>query len=190
MRKAQSKTKMIFAVVGIFLALLFMVVLIMKATSNLDNLFEPDEWALKTVNEDNLYQSATFAGDAKGVIANGADGLTVKLDDDNAIKIGGTSEIDQSIRIATYTLKANTSYIFDSDLNDGTNKTYYMVVKAGDVEIAKSYTGPVIISASEITADTEVTINLVVKADVGLSDTLKPILCIGNDTDDIVKYYN
>lgn len=139
-------------------------------------------------NKDNLWQDVSFA-DTDGVIADGADGVTVKLTDDNAVKASGYVETQQEVLIGTYELEAETSYVFDSSLNDGSNKSYYMVVKSGDTVLAKSYTGPVVISAEKLTADTEVSIYLVVAEDVNIDVTLRPVLCEGESSDDLVKFY-
>ena len=137
-------------------------------------------------NEDNLWQEMTFAG-TDGVILDGADGVTAKLTEDNELKVNGYAETAQEVLVGTYTLEANTSYVFDSSLNDGSNKTVYMVVKANGSVIAKSYTGPVVISAR--TTDTQISVYLMIAEDVNVSTTLRPILCEGAVIDDLVSFY-
>ena len=137
-------------------------------------------------NEDNLWQDVSFAGN-DGVILDGADGVTVKLTEDNEVKVDGYAETAQEVLIGTYTLDADTSYVFDSSLNDGSNKTAYMVVKAGETVLAKSYTGPVVISAQE--SDTRISVYLVIAEDVNVNVTLRPILCEGESVEDAVKFY-
>ncbi len=137
-------------------------------------------------NEDNLWQEMSFA-DTDGVILDGADGVTVKLTEDNEVKVDGYAETAQEVLIGTYTLDADTSYVFDSSLNDGSNKTAYMVVKAGETVLAKSYTGPVVISAQE--SDTRISVYLVIAEDVNVNVTLRPILCEGESVEDAVKFY-
>lgn len=139
-------------------------------------------------NEDNLWQEMTFNA-TDGVILDGADGVTVKLTEDNELKVNGYAEIAQTIAIGTYQLDANTSYVFDSSLSDGSNKTVYMVVKTGDTVLAKSYTGPVMISAGTLESDTTATIYLVIAEDVNVNATLRPILCEGESVDDAVSFY-
>ena len=139
-------------------------------------------------NEENLWQDVSFAGN-DGVILDGADGVTVKLTDDNELKVNGYAETAQEVLVGTYTLDANTSYVFDSSLNDGSNKTVYMVVKNGSTLLCKSYTGPVVISAEKITADTEVSIYLVVAEDVNVNTTLRPVLCEGDSVNDLIDFY-
>ena len=139
-------------------------------------------------NKDNLWQDVSF-NDKDGVILDGADGVTVKLTEDNEVKVNGYAETAQEVLIGTYKLESKTAYVFDSSLNDGSNKTLYMVVKNGDTVMAKSYTGPVVISASQLTADTEVSVYLVIAEDVNVNATLRPILCEGESTDELVKFY-
>ena len=123
------------------------------------------------------------------MILDGADGVTVKLTDDNELKVNGYAETAQEIKIGTYMLDANTSYVFDSSLNDGSNKTVYMVVKMGATLLCKSYTGPVVISAEKLTTDTEVSVYLVIAEDVNVNCTLRPVLCEGNTINDLVDFY-
>ena len=137
-------------------------------------------------NEDNLWQEMTFNA-TDNVILDGADGVTVKLTEDNELKVNGYAETAQEVKVGTYTLDANTSYVFDSSLNDGSNKTVYMVVKSGETVIAKSYTGPVVISARE--ADTQISVYLMIAEDVNVSTTLHPILCEGETVEDLVNFY-
>ena len=68
-----NKTK-IFVVVAILIAGVLLVAL-GNVTGGFQNL-HPDDWVFREVNPDNLYHSLTFA-DTDGVIANGADGITV-----------------------------------------------------------------------------------------------------------------
>ena len=137
-------------------------------------------------NEDNLWQEMSFNA-TDGVILDGADGVTVKLTEDNELKVNGYAETAQEVLVGSYTLEANTSYVFDSSLNDGSNKTVYMVVKANGSVIAKSYTGPVVISAR--TTDTQISVYLMIAEDVNVSTTLRPILCEGAVIDDLVSFY-
>lgn len=137
-------------------------------------------------NEDNLWQEMSFNA-TDNVILDGADGVTVKLTEDNEVKVDGYAETAQEVLIGTYTLNANTAYVFDSSLNDGSNKTVYMVVKANGTVIAKSYTGPVVISARE--ADTQISVYLMIAEDVNVSTTLHPILCEGENVEDLVNFY-
>lgn len=137
-------------------------------------------------NEDNLWQEMTFNA-TDGVILDGADGVTVKLTEDNELKVNGYAETAQEVQVGTYTLDANTSYVFDSSLNDGSNKTVYMVVKSGETIIAKSYTGPVVISARD--SDTQISVYLMIAEDVNVSTTLHPILCEGENVEDLVNFY-
>lgn len=139
-------------------------------------------------NDDNLWQDVAF-NETDGVILDGADGVTVKLTEDNEVKVNGYAETAQEVLIGTYTLDANTSYVFDSSLNDGSNRTVYMVVKNGETVLAKSYTGPVVISADKIATDTQVSIYLMIAEDVNVGTTLRPILCEAESVDEIVDFY-
>ncbi|MBQ8356220.1 MAG: hypothetical protein IJX39_00265 [Clostridia bacterium] len=180
-----SKTvKRLLGVLGVLLVGVLLTVLV-------SNLLGIAEWNVKEVNEDNLYQSLTFA-DANGVIASGEDGISVKLDEeDNTIKVKGTAGADVTYLIGTTTLKAGTSYIFDGSLEEGSNQTIYVsVVNKSTGEVIKSsYRDAVLISADSITADTEVKIEITIKADTTVNETLEIILCEGNDVDEIVNYF-
>ena len=184
-----NKFKKILAVVGIVLAAVMLCAVIGNVTGGFENLFKPDEWTFRSVNEDNVYQSFAFA-DKDGVINDGVNGITVKLDEYNAVKVKGTSEGDQAIIIASGTLKANTTYVFDSSLDDGSGKTIYMSIvdESGEV-LAASYTGAVVVDA--LSADTTVYVKLNVAADyeAKYTITLKPILCVGESADDLIKFF-
>ena len=152
--------------------------------------FKPSEWTLREVNEDNLYQQADFkaTGEDK-VFLDGRVGVKASLTDDNTIKVNGEAQEDIDKVIATGTLKANTSYVFDSSLNDGTAGTIYMSIKVNGEEYG-SYGGPVVIDASKITSDCQYSICLYIKKDhnVGRIE-LKPILCEGTSTKDVISFY-
>ena len=176
----------------IAIAALAAVVLLLSVIGSLSDGFKnmkPAEWFDKEANPENLYQSLDFAGDDKGMILDGADGVTVELIDDNAIKVRGTSEIDQTVVIGTITLNEHTAYIFDASLDNGSNKSMYMTITAGEEVIESSYTGPVIIHADAFDGATEVTVSLVIAKDCDTNVTLRPVLCPGADIDDAVDFY-
>ncbi len=185
-----KSTKMkIFVIVAILIAGVLLVAF-GKVTGGFQNL-HPDDWVFREINEDNLYHSLDFA-DAEGVIANGADGITVELGEFNELRVTGTAEGAQSINIGTYTLKANTAYVFDSSLNDGTKGTIYMVLcNAAGEELANaaSYNGAVSIPASALSTDMIVTVVLKIADDVKVNETLKPVLCEAASVSDIVSFY-
>ncbi len=187
MRKMKNKTKKIIKFVLLALAGIALFAAVANVSSGFDNM-NPKDWKLRTVNEDNLYQQMAFA-DNKGVFENGADGLTVKLDEEtNAITLSGSPEMDKNVMIGTLKLKANTSYVFDGDLSNGTNKTVYMYLTNNSTgEIIKSYNGPVEISA--LSQDTEFTLSVFVAKDNSIRKTLKPIICVGENVDDVVGFY-
>ena len=174
------------------IALVIVAVTVSAVIGHLSGGFQnkPSDWDLQTVNEANLYQSVSFM-DENGVILNGADGVAVKLLEDNVLKVSGTAEKEFTQVIGTVTLKANTSYVFDSTLPDGSNGTAYMAIATASGEIlATCYGEPVVIPASELTADTTVELRLHVANEHKLgSITLKPVLCEGDGTDDLVKFY-
>lgn len=176
MKKMKKSTKRWLTVVAVALACLTVGALI-------GNVFD-----FHAPNDDNLWQDVAFNA-TDNVILDGADGITVKLTDDNELKVNGYAETAQTIAVGTYQLDANTSYVFDSSLSDGSNKTVYMVVKSGDTVLAKSYTGPVMISAGALESDTTATIYLVIAEDVNVNATLRPILCEGESVDDAVSFY-
>lgn len=189
--KFTKKTKRIIGIVAIALVAFAALMLLAHVSSGFDTL-NPTEWELRQVNEDNLYQTMTFA-DTDGKLANGADGVTVKLADNNVLKVSGVNGTTEAmdIQIGSIALKANTGYLFDSSLNKGSNQTAYMVLKdaSGNI-LATSYTGPVVIAAENLAADTTATLHLIIAADKECpSSTLKPVICVGTDTDDIVSFY-
>lgn len=160
-------------------------------TGGFENLFKPKKWNLNGVNKENLYQSLEFA-DEDGVISDGADGVMVTLNKNHEIKVTGVAESAQVHVIGTYTLQANTSYLFDSSLSNGTKGTIYMAVREvnSDDNIVASYTGPVVIAATELAEDTEVEIVVYVADETSLRNvTLRPILCTGKTTDDLVSFF-
>ena len=185
-----NKAKKILAVVGIVLASVMLCAVLGNISGGFENILKPDKWTFRTVNEDNIYQSFTF-GAVDGVINDGENGITVKLEEYNVLKVKGTSEGKQAIIIASGTLKADTAYVFDSSLDDGSAKTIYMTVENTDGEvIAASYTGPVKVPVQ--TADTTVYIKLHVEAEHEIKGTLtlKPVICVGESADDLVKFFD
>lgn len=177
-------------------ALVLVAVTVTALIGNLSGGFQKGigDWSVREVNKNNLYQSLIFA-DTDGVYASGENGVSIKLKDDNVIKVSGTAEATEEkgmvYNIGSTTLRANTSYVFDSSLNDGSNGTIYMSIvnsSTGTV-IASSYRGPVLISAKDITEDVGVHIELVIKNDTDVNVTLRPILCVGNSIDDVIDFY-
>lgn len=190
-RRMKSSTRRWVTILAVVLVSVTLAGVLGHITGGFENLFQPSKWVIRAVNENNLYQSLDFA-DEKGVISDGADGITVSLNDDHVIKVSGVSEAAQAHVIGTYTLKANTSYVFDSSLSNGTKGTIYMAVRMVDdgEELVASYTGPAVISASKLTADTEVEIVVYIADKVSLRNVnLKPILCTGKTADDLVSFY-
>ena len=173
-------------------ALVLVAVTLTALIGNLSGGFQKGvkDWSVREVNKDNLYQSLTFA-DNDGVWASGEDGISVDLKDDNVIKVRGTSQKDLDYTIGSITLKAGTSYVFDSSLNDGSNGTIYMSVvnQSTGASIASSYRAPVLIRGNDITADTEVFIRLTIKDDTDVNVTLRPILCVASSVDDVIDFY-
>lgn len=176
MKRMKAKTKRWLTVIVVALACLTLGAFI-------GNVFD-----FHAPNEDNLWQDMSFNA-TDDVILDGADGVTVKLTGDNELKVDGYAESAQEVLIGTVTLDANTAYVFDSSLDDGSNKSIYMVVKAGGTVLAKSYTGPVVISAEKLTDDTEISVYLMIAEDVNVNETLRPVLCEGESVDDLVKFY-
>ena len=178
------------AVLGICLAAIMLLGVVIVALGNITDGFE--NWDLHAPNEENLYQQLTFA-ETDGVIngANGKNGITVKLTEDNELKVNGNAESDLELTIGSYTLKSGTSYIFDSSIDNGSAGTIYMALrtKSGTV-LAESYNGAQVISGDTLTADTEVYVVLYIANKTSIDNvTLRPILCEGGDVDDIVKFY-
>ena len=183
------KTKRWITIISIVLSCVALTAVLGNVTGSFENLFKPDEWELYSVNEDNLYQSMTFV-DTNAIFADGSDGVSVKLADNNVLKVSGTAEKALDVVIGTVTLKKGTAYLFDSSLNDGSKGTIYMTLEnSSGTVLAASYNGVAYIAASDLSADTVVTLKLHVAQDEGGTYTLKPVICPGTDADDIVKYY-
>lgn len=180
------KTKKILVCVAAFMALVFTVALLSKATAGFDNLFRPDEWSLKEVNEDNLYQKlAVNAAVKNGIVADGADGVMIELDDDNRIKIDGTAEQDVTYALGTVTLPAG-SYVFDSDINNGSKGSVYMSLMNGEAVVAEGYRGEV---AFVLSTECTLTVTITVKAETDVNKTLEPIICVGTTGDDLISFW-
>ena len=184
-RRLKPRTRRWLSILAVILASVTICGFIVSISDGGENFFKPSEWVFREVNENNLYQTMTFANE-DGKYADGADGVTVKLDDQNRIKVNGVAEKALKVQIGTITLNANTSYIFGG-MEDGSNKTMYLSLNKEDgTEFAKCYN-----SATVVKPDTTVTLYLTlnIAEDHSASDVLEPIVCIGSDVEDIVNYY-
>ena len=121
--RVKNNVKVIAITLSIVMLLMGLLVVLIKVSDGFQMGFE--DWKLRQVNEDNLWQSMSFAADDEGLLASGENGVTVKLTEDNVLKINGTAEQDMEILVGMVTLKANTSYVFDSDFA-GSGKTMYV----------------------------------------------------------------
>lgn len=185
------KTRNILIGVGAFLLAVLTLVLIGKASGGFTDF---EDMRLREPNEKNLWQSMTIPNDGK--IASGEHGLTVKVNEDGQVKINGTSEEQCEYVLATGTLAKNTSYVFKSGLTNGTAGTVHIVIcRKGDTSesgvLATSYNGYNTIDGSKLTQDTEVEVVLIVNnKDVSVSNvTLEPVLCVGTEEADLVKFW-
>ena len=183
------------AVLGICLAAILVVGLLIVMIGNLSNGFQdmnPADWDLKVVNEDNLYQQVVFK-EENGILkdANGVKGITVSLTEDNELKVNGTAEGDQRIIVGSITLKAGTSYIFDSSFAKGSQGSMYMTIEnEAGTALAESYVNADVIDGTTLTADTVVYVVLHIADDTSINNvTLRPILCEGNDVNNIEAFY-
>lgn len=187
MFKMKRKTKRFFSVIAVILIAVSLSALLGNMTGGFQDSIS--EWSPYEVNEENLYQQLDFADD-KGVLANGADGITAKLGDDNVIRVSGTAEKDIKIVIGTYTLKQGVSYVLDSSYNEGSRGGMYMCFeKSNGEEYAACYTDEYIISGSSLDSDMTVTLVLKIADGTKVNEKLKPVLCEGIDADDLVKFY-
>ena len=150
---------------------------------------EFSEWSFREANDKNLYQTLTFNAADTGVLAKGEKGIYVERLEDNELKIKGTADEAITIAVGTVTLKAGQSYVFDSSLSNGSVGSVYMSVKSGETELAASYRDAVVFTVPSGDGDVTVTIYLHVAKNCDLNKTLKPILCVGTETDDAVKFY-
>ena len=177
-------------IVAVVLASVTLCGFIVSISDGGENFFKPSEWSFREVNEDNLFQQLMFTDtDDDGVMIDGRDGVTVTLTDDNTLKIKGTAEADINQVIGSVALEAGQSYVFDSSLNEGTAGTIYMSVQIGSYTV-NSFSGPVLIEGGKIADGQSATITLHIKDEyeVGRIE-LKPVLCKGTSTKDIVDFY-
>lgn len=187
--RVKSSTKMKIWIVVALLIVCGGLILLGNVSKGFQNM-NPADWSLVEVNEDNLYQAFTFADD-EGFLAKGENGLTVKLDDENVIKVDGEAEIDQTILVASYTLKAGTSYVFDSGF-EGSKGTIYLRLtdSANGAELKSCYNSAVVISGNEIAQDITVNLEIVIAEETDIDNLkIKPVLCVGSSVDDLVDFY-
>ena len=186
----KSTTKMkIFVVVSLLIACAGMV-LLGNVSQGFQN-WDTAEWSLKKVNPDNLYQQLDFA-DTDGKLENGADGITVTIDEDKVLKVNGTAQAEKVVVVGTTTLKQNTDYVFGSNLKNGTNKTIYLrlVNNSTNEVMAACYNSSDLISADDLTADTEVRLEIYIAEDATINNLeLRPVICTGAASDDLVSFY-
>ena len=179
----KKKTQRILTLVGAVLLTVLAVVGLSKATG-------VAEWDFRKVNPDNLYQDFTFVKD-EGTLADGEQGVLVEIDEDHVITVETKSKAKATLTttVASGTLKANTSYVFDSGLKDGSKGTIYMSVRntTTDTVIASSTRGAVVIDALE--SDTAVTIEITVVEDAEVNEKLRPVLNKGDDVKDIISFW-
>lgn len=178
------KTKRIIMVVALFAAAVLLLVIIGKASSGFTDF---ENMALRRVNDKNLWQQFTMSG-TDGVIVNGSDGVTIKVNDDKQIKINGTAEQTITAVIATGKLAANTSYVFDASLKNGSNGTVYVSVRTADgTNLVDCYRGYVTIPAADTERAVEVVVTIV--KGPGNSLTLEPVLSAGSEKADLVSFW-
>ena len=190
MKRMKSSTKMKLWVVVALLIVSAVLILVGNVSQGFQNM-NVDEWELRRVNEENLYQSLAFA-DTDGKLENGGDGITVTLDEDNVLKVNGTAEVDKTILVGTTTLKAGTSYVFGSNLKNGTNKTIYLriVNAANDAVLARNYNAASVIDGDTLAADTAVKLEIVIAEETSLNNlSLEVVLGEGESVDDLVSFY-
>ena len=185
----KSNVKVIAITLAIVMLLMGLLVVLIKVSDGFQMGFE--DWKFRKVNEDNLWQTMSFSGtDDNDMLVNGDNGISLKLTEDNVLKVNGTAEQALEYRIGSITLKANTSYVFDSSFKGSTNTMYMKIVLANGGTLLKAcYGGAVVIPASTLTADTAVEIYLVIANETEANVSLKPVLCVGTSTDDLVDFY-
>lgn len=186
----RAKNKLMIKIVVIVLVACAGVVLLGNVSGGFQNM-KPSEWKLRDVNDANLYQSLDFA-DTDGVLENGGDGITVTLEEDNILKVDGTAETAKNIMVGTTTLKAGTSYVFGSNLKNGTKGTIYLRVvnTANNAVLASNYNAASVISGDDLSADTTVSIEIVIAEEVSVDNlSLKVVLCEGEAASDLVDFY-
>ena len=188
--KMKSKNRMkLFVVVALLVACAGMV-LLGNVSQGFQN-WDTEAWTLVQTNPDNLYHDLVFA-DVDGKLENGADGITVTVNDNNVLKLNGHAEEDKVVVVGTTTLKAATDYVFGSNLKNGSNKTVYLrlVNNTSGATIASCYNGSTLITGDKITTDTVVRLEIVVAEEASFNSLLlRPVICEASSTDDIVSFY-
>ena len=179
MFRMKKKMQRILILVGSILLTVLAVVGLSKATG-------VAEWNFREPNPDNLYSQISLNPDIKdGIVADGEKGVLIELDDDNRIKINGTADEDVTYAIGTVTLPAGT-YVFDSDINNGSKGSVYMSLMNGESVVAEGYRGEVVFTlATECT----VTVTVTIKGETDVNKTLEPVICKGTSADDLVSFW-
>lgn len=184
MIKIKKKFKKLIGAVALILA----AVALCAVVGNLSDGFQtsPEDWKLREVNEENLYQEMVFS--KEGVYADGASGIYAEMNEDHVLHVSGTAEEALEINVGTVTLKSGTSYVFDSSFHDGSKGTAYMVLKVNGAEYA-CYQGEVLIPGNQISDDVQATLVLKIAEDCKLNVKFKPVICEGVSADDLVSFY-
>lgn len=187
-RRMKRGTRRWITIIAVVLVSVTLCGILGNVTNGFEYLFEPTEWVFRKVNEDNLYQQVTFL-DTDGILADGEKGVTVRLTDDNAIKVNGYTDETLAISVGTIALKAGKTYVFDGDVDGGSKKTMYMSLNGtnGTTEKAKSFDAAVTYTPEE---DITVTLVLNIAAEASVDNAkLHPVICIADSVDEAVSFY-
>ena len=113
----------------------------------------------------------------------------MELLENNVIKVKGTAEGTKTYTIGSTTLKAGTSYVFDSGLDDGSKGPIYMSVRdtATDTVLGSSYRSAVVIEP--VDSDTAVVIEITINDEVKVNEKIYPVLNEGNNVKDIESFW-
>jgi len=180
----KSNVKVIAITLAIVMLLMGLLVVLIKVSDGFQ--MGVEDWKLRKVNEENLWQTISFADDEDGLIAAGENGVIVKLTEDNVLKVDGTADGDLNIVVGTITLKANETYVFDSDFNGRGNTMFVKLVDANDTVLKNCYGSAVTYTPS---SDTVVKVVVFIANETDVNATLKPVLCVGTSSDDLVDFY-
>ena len=180
------KAKKWIAIIAAILVGVSLLVVIGNLSSGFQN--GPKDWDLTVVNEDNLYQAFSFA-DNDGILATGEKGVAAKINEDNVVSVNGEAEGAVEINIGTYTLKANTSYVFDSSYEGTKGTAYVVLVDASGNDFAACYSGETVIPGNSIGSDMEVTLVMKIADGTDVNAKLKPVLVEGTSANDLVSFY-
>lgn len=165
-------------IVGCTLLCIFVLCMIGRVSNGTFDIFNTDEWELRSVNEDNLIKVDSY--DVKDL--NTGLGYTIDVTDDGQIKVSGENETEeaQQIKVQELTLAKGT-YTFTSGVKGTSKAGYNMAIVIGEKTYYADFG-----TDSTFTLDAEATatvyINIGAKTECNV--TFSPVLVEGEEAGD------